>query len=122
MRPPSPEIVKGIPVGAESDTSSSIVDSGDEWGQNRSCSIVTLPYSGTKNRPHLGRGARCCAGRKTNKRQDSTWHDIVSRGTEEEDWGKEQGSSLVVELHFKDTPVTEGRGRGLNSRIGDRKV
>ena len=31
VRPPSPEIVKGIPAGAESDTNSLAIDSGDEW-------------------------------------------------------------------------------------------
>ena len=31
VRPPSPEIIKGIPAGAKSDTDSSAMDSGDEW-------------------------------------------------------------------------------------------
>ena len=31
VRPLSPEIIKGIPAGAKSDTNSSVIDSGDEW-------------------------------------------------------------------------------------------
>ena len=32
VRPPSPEIIKGVPVGAESNTDSlGVEDSGDEW-------------------------------------------------------------------------------------------
>ena len=30
-RPPSPEIIKGVPAGTESDTNSSAIDSGDKW-------------------------------------------------------------------------------------------
>ena len=33
VRPPSPEIIKGVLAGAESDTDSSVIDSGDEWDQ-----------------------------------------------------------------------------------------
>ena len=34
-KPPSIEVMKCIPAGAESDTNSSIVDSGDEWDKTR---------------------------------------------------------------------------------------
>ena len=33
VKPSSPEILKCIPVAAESDTNSSVVDSGDEWDE-----------------------------------------------------------------------------------------
>ena len=45
------------------------------------------------------------------KKQDSTWEDIVSRqlpgGTEEEDWGGEEGSHPAVGPQFKDATIEE---------------
>ena len=62
VRPPSPEIIKGIPAGAESDTNSSVIDSGDEWDKTE-VECVVLPHSGIKVRPHLGGGTCHRTGR-----------------------------------------------------------
>ena len=62
VRPLSPEIIKGIPAGAESNMDSlGVEDSGDEWDKTE-VRVVMLPHSNCKGRPHLGRGACCCAG------------------------------------------------------------
>ena len=62
-RPPSPEIIKGIPVGAKSDTDSSAIDSGDEWDKVEVGVWLHCPTPNNQNRPHLGRGPCCHAGR-----------------------------------------------------------
>ena len=57
VRPPAPEIVKGIPGGTVSDMNSSAIDSGDEWDKTEEVGdIVMLLHSNSQNRPHLGRG------------------------------------------------------------------
>ena len=54
-RPSSTQIVKCIRGGAESDTNSSVIDSGDEWDKTEvSQGVVTLLHSKEQNWPHLG--------------------------------------------------------------------
>ena len=62
VRLPSPEIIKGIPAGAKSNTGSSVMDSRDEWDKMEVRVWSCCPTPTAKSRPHLGRGPRHCAG------------------------------------------------------------
>ena len=63
-KPPPSEIVKCVPVGAESDTNSSVMDSGDEWDKTETVGPSRSSTPTYKNRPHLGGGPCCCSGRR----------------------------------------------------------
>lgn len=49
-RPPSPEIAKGVPAGAKSETDSSAIDSGDDWDKTEvsmwQCSLTLTVEKG----------------------------------------------------------------------------
>ena len=101
MRPPSPKIIKGILVGAESDTNSSIIDSGDksdktEVGVWSRCPTLMLKLGPTWAEVHAAMQEE-----EMIKKQDSTWEDIVSRqssrGMDKEDWGTEEDSQSTAE-------------------------
>ena len=111
VRPPSPKIVKGILVGAESDTNSSVIDSRDEWDKMEvgvwlHCPTLTLKLGPTWAEVHA-----IMQEEEMIKKQDSTWEDIVSRqsswGAEKEDWGTEEDSQSATEPQFKDTTIEE---------------
>ena len=111
VRPPSPEIVKGILAGAESDTGSLVIDSGDEWDKTEvrvwlHCPTVTAKIGPTWVEVHTATQEE-----EMVKMQDPTWENILSRqlpgGTEEEDWGTEEGNHSAVEPQFKDATVEE---------------
>ena len=95
VRLPSPEIIKGIPAGAESDTGSSVIDSGDEWDKTEVGVWSRCPTLMAKIGPTWAE-VHAAMQEEMIKKQDSTWEDIVSRqlpgGAEEEDWGREEGS------------------------------
>ena len=98
VRPPSPEIVKGVPAGAESGTDSSVIDSGDEWDKTEVgvCGSIA-PLRHGKDRSHLGMELHAATQEEEMiQKQDSTWEDIVNRQSsgdaEEEDWGVEENS------------------------------
>ena len=65
VRPPSPEVVKGILVGAKSNTDSmGIEDSRDEWDKEEVSVWSCCPSPTTKLGPTWARGARRCTGAK----------------------------------------------------------
>ena len=110
-RPPPPKIIKGIPAGAESDTSSSVVDSGDEWDKTEVRVWSCCPTPMAKIGPTWAEVHTAVQEEEMNKKQDPIWEDIVSRqlpgGAEEEDWDREETSHPVVEPQFEDATVEE---------------
>ena len=97
VRLPSPEIVKGLPAGAESDTDSlGVEDSGDEWDKTEVGVWSCCPTPTTKVGPTWVEVHTTAQEEEMLKKQDPTWEDIVSKqlpgGVEEEDWGREEGS------------------------------
>ena len=111
VRPPSHKIIKGILAGAESDTNSSVIDSGDEWDKTEVGVWLHCPTLMVKIGPTWVEVHATTQEEEMIKKQDSTWEDIVSRqssgGTEEEDWGMEEDSQSAVEPQFKDTTIEE---------------
>ena len=110
-RPLSPKIVKGMPAGPKSDTGSSVIDSGDKWDKTEvrvwsHCPTLTAKIGPTWVEVHTA-----VQEEEMIKKQDSTWEDTVSRqlpgGTEEEDWGREEGSHPAVEPQFEDATIEE---------------
>ena len=106
VRPPSPKIVKGVLAGAEIDTDSSVIDSGDEWdkmevGVWQHCPTLTVKIGPTWVEVHAAMQEE-----EMIQNRDSTWKDIVNRqssgGAEEEDWGAEEDSQSAAEPQFKD--------------------
>ena len=110
-RPPSPEIMKGVPAGAESEMDSSAIDSGNEWGKTevgmwQHCLTPTVKRGLTWVEVHA-----TAQEEEVIQNQDSTWEDIIDRqssgGTEEEDWGIEEDSQSAVVPQFEDAPIEE---------------
>ena len=83
-KPSSTEIVKCIPAGAESDTDSSIVDSGDEWDKTESVgplrsSTPTMKVGPTWVEVHVAAQEEEMA-----KSQAPSWEDILNTTPTEE--------------------------------------
>ena len=105
-KPPSPKIMKGIPGGAEIDTNSSGIDSGDEWDKTEGvwvfshCSTLMTKIGPTWAEVHA-------AAQKEEMVRNwaSTWEDIV--GTQlpgdAENWDVEDILSMV-ECQFEEAP------------------
>ena len=108
VKPSSPEILKCILAGAESDTNSSVVDSGDEWdktggvGPSR-CSTPTTKIGPTWVEVHAAAQKEEMA-----KSQAPSWEDIMSANPteEEENWDVEDNQSAVG-LQFEDVIIEE---------------
>ena len=79
VRPPSPEIVKGIPAGAKSDTDRSVIDSGDEWDKAEVRVWSRCPTPTTKMGLTWAEVHAAMQEEGVVKNQTSTWDDIVSR-------------------------------------------
>ena len=79
VRVPSPEIVKGIPVGAESDTSSSVMDSGDKWDKMEVGVWLHCPTLMAKIGPTWVEVHSTMQEEEMIKKQDPTFEDVVSR-------------------------------------------
>ena len=97
--------------GLESDTSSSVIDSGDKWDKSEVRVWSHCPTQTAKIGPTWAEVHTAVQEEQMNKKQDPTWEDIVSRhlpgDAEEEDWGGEEGSLPMVEPQFKDTSGEE---------------
>ena len=107
VKPPS-EILKCIPVGAESNTNSSVIDLGDEWdktetvGPSRS-STPTIKIGPTWEEVHAATQEEEMA-----KNQAPSWEDIVNGepNEEEENWDKEDSQSPATH-QFDDVIIEE---------------
>ena len=110
MRPLSPKIIKGIPVGTKSDTGSLAIDSGDKWDKAEVRVWSHCPTLTTKIGPTWAEVHAAVQEEEVVKNQASTWDDIVSRqlpGGAEEDWGMEEDSQSAAEPQFEDATVEE---------------
>ena len=79
VKPPSPEIMKGIPGGTESDTNSLAIDSGDEWDKTEGvrvfshCSTPTIKIGPTWAEVHAA-----AQEEEMVRNWASTWEEMVS--------------------------------------------
>ena len=108
-KPPPPEIVKGIPGGAESDTNSSAIDSGDEWDKTegvRVFSRCSTPM--TKIGPTWAEVHTTAQEEEMVRNQASTWEEIVSTQLpgDAKNWDAEDSQS-AVDPQFEDAPIEE---------------
>ena len=110
VRPPSPEIIKGIPVGAKSYTGSSVIDPGHKWDKMEVRVWSCCPTLTAKIGPTWAEVHATVQEEEIIKMQDPSWEDIVSRqlpgGVEEEDWDREEGSHST-ETQFEDATIEE---------------
>ena len=109
VKPLSPEIVKGIPGGAESDTNSLAIDSGDEWDKTEGvgvfsrCSTLTTKIGPTWAEVHAA-----VQEEEMVRNQTPTSEEIVSTQLpgDMENWDVEDSQS-VVEPQFEGAPIEE---------------
>ena len=105
VRPLSPEIIKGIPAGAKSDTGSSgVEDSRDKWDKTEVGVWSCCPTPMAKVGPTWVEVHTAAQEEEMIKNQDPTWEDIVIRQVP---GGAEEGSQPAVEPQFEDAPVAE---------------
>ena len=109
IQPPSPALVKGIPMGAESDTDSSEEeDSREEWDKKEHGNWSRCPS------PPLGVGptwaeVHAAAQEQVLEKNTPTWEDIISKHVprnnedEDSDWDKQDAGP--VESLFEDTAI-----------------
>ena len=108
-KPPSPEILKGIPGGTESETNSSAMDSRDEWDKTEGvrvfscCSTPTTKIGPTWAEVHAAAQEEVMV-----RNRASTWEEIVGAQPprDTEDWDGED-SQFAVELHFEEAIIGE---------------
>ena len=108
-RPPSTQIVKCIPGGAETDTNSSAIDSGDKWDKTegvRALSRCSTPMS--KIGPIWAEVHAAAQEEKVARQQAVTWEEIVSSQLpgDAENSDAEDSDSAVDPL-FEDANVEE---------------
>ena len=109
VKPPSPEIVKGIPGGTESDTNSSAIDSGDEWDKTEGVGVFSCCSTlMTKISPTWAEVHAAAQEEEMVRNQASTWEEIVSTQLpgDAENWDAEDSQS-AVEPQFEDAPIEE---------------
>ena len=87
-KPPSTEIVKCIPVGTESDTNSSVVDSGDEWDVTETVGTSRSSTPTTKIGPTWAEVHVATQEEEMAKSQAPSWGEILNTTPteEEENW------------------------------------
>ena len=107
-KPPSTEIVKCIPVGTESDTNSSIVDSGDEWDKTETVGPSRSSTPTTKIGPTWAEVHAAAQEEEMAKSQAPSWGDILNTTpTEEgENWDTVDSQS-TTEDQFDDVIVED---------------
>ena len=107
-KPSSPEILKCIPAGAESDTNSSVMDSGDEWDKTEAVGPSRSSTPTTKIGPTWAEVHAAAQEEEMVKSQAPSWEDIVNAKPtgEEENWDVEDGQS-ATEHQFEDVIIEE---------------
>ena len=109
VKPPSPEIAKGIPGGAESDTNSSAIDFGDKWDKTEGvgvfscCSTPTTKIGLTWAEVHAA-----AQEEEMVRNQATTWEEIVSTQLpgDAENWDAKDSQS-IVKPQFEEAPIEE---------------
>ena len=107
VKPPPTEIVKCIPAGAESDTNSSVMDSGDEWDKTETVGPSRSSTPTTKIGPTWAEVHAAAQEEEMAKSQAPSWEDILNTTpTEEgENWDvvdsqsatEDQSDNVIVE-------------------------
>ena len=105
VKPPATEILKCIPAGAESDTNSSVVDSGDEWDKTETVGPSRSSTPTTKIGPTWA-DVHAAAQEEMVKSQAPSWGDMpnTTPTEEEENWDAVDSQS-AVEDQFDDVEV-----------------
>ena len=105
---PPTEILKCIPAGAESDTNSSVIDSGDEWDKTETVGPSRSSTPTTKIGPTWAEVHAATQEEEMMKSQAPSWEDIINMTpTEEgENWDAEDSQS-TVEHQFNDVVIEE---------------
>ena len=78
VKPTSPVILKCIPAGAESDTKSSVLDSGDEWDKMEGVGPLQCSTPTTKIGPTWVEVHAATQEEEMAKSQAPTWEDIMN--------------------------------------------
>ena len=106
---PSPKIMKGIPGGAESDTNSSAIDSGDEWDKTEGVGVFSCCSTlMTKISPTWAEVHAAAQEEEMVRNQALTWEEMVSTQLpgDRENWDTEDSQS-AVEPQFEDATIGE---------------
>ena len=126
-KPPATEIMKCIPVGAESDMNSSFVDSGDEWDKMETVGPSRSSTPTAKIGPTWAEVHAAAQEDEMAKSQAPSWEDILNTTPtgEEENWdvvdsqstAEDQFGDVVIEEVLVQTVTEEkecsGRGAAL---------
>ena len=93
-KPPS-EILKCIPAGTESDTNSSVMDSGDDWDKTEAVGPSRSSTPTTKIGPTWLEVHTAAQEEEMAKSRAPSWEDIVNvePTEEEENWDEEDSQS-----------------------------
>ena len=107
-KPPSTEVMKYIPAGTESNTNSSIVDSGDEWDKMETVGPSRSPTPTTKIGPTWAEFHAAAQEEEMAKSQAPSWRDMpdTTPTKEEENWDTVDSQS-AVEDQFDDVVIEE---------------
>ena len=107
-KPSSPEILKCIPAGTESDTNSSVTDSGDEWHKTETVGPLRSSTPTTKIGPTWAEVHAAAQEEEMAKSQAPSWEDIVNMTPteEKENWDTEDSQSTTGH-QFKDVIIEE---------------
>ena len=107
-KPPPIKVMKCIPAGAESDTNSSIVDSGDEWDKTETVGPSRSSTSTTKIGPTWEDIHTAAQEEEMAKSQAPSWGDMPNTmPTEEEENWDAVDSQSAVEDQFDDVVIEE---------------
>ena len=117
VKPPPTKTMKCIPAGAESDTNSSVMDSGDEWDKMDTVGPSRSSTPTTKIGPTWAEVHAATQEEEMAKSQAPSWEDIINTTpTEEgENWDmvdsqstmEDQSNDVIVEDEVLTQTVTE---------------
>ena len=108
MKPSSPEILKCILEGTESDTNRSAMDSGDEWDKTETVGPSRSSTPTTKKGPTWAEVHTAAQEEEMAKSQTPSWEDIVNAKPtgEEDNWDMEDSQS-TADHQFNDVIIEE---------------
>ena len=107
-KPPPTEIMKCVPAGAESDTNSSVMDSGEEWDKTETVGPSRSSTPTTKIGPTWAEVHAAAQEEEMAKSQAPSWEDIINKtcAEEGENWDVVDSQS-TAEDQFNDVIVED---------------